>query len=50
VSEQKFDYVIEGTGLTNSILSASLALAGFKVLHVDKVSSEDYCMNLRFMF
>ncbi len=34
--DDKYDLVIEGTGLTESILSAAASWAGKKVLHVDK--------------
>ena len=34
--DDKYDLVIEGTGLTESILSAATSWAGKKVLHVDK--------------
>ena len=33
---EKFDLIIEGTGLTEAILAASAAWCGKKVLHVDK--------------
>lgn len=34
--DDKYDLVIEGTGLTESILSAAASWAGRKVLHIDK--------------
>jgi Rab proteins geranylgeranyltransferase component A len=34
--DDKFDVLIEGTGLTESILAAAAAWAGKRVLHVDK--------------
>lgn len=33
--EQDFDFVVLGTGLTESILAAALSIAGAKVLHLD---------------
>ena len=36
--DELYDIVIEGTGLTESILSAAAAWAGKKVIHVDKNS------------
>jgi hypothetical protein len=34
--DTNFDVLIEGTGLTESILAAAVAWAGKKVLHVDR--------------
>jgi len=34
--EERYDLVIEGTGLTESILAAAAAWAGKTVLHVDR--------------
>lgn len=34
--DELYDLVIEGTGLTESILSAAAAWAGKKVIHIDK--------------
>lgn len=34
--DNKFDVVIDGTGLTTSILSAAASWAGKRILHVDK--------------
>jgi Rab proteins geranylgeranyltransferase component A len=34
--EENYDVVIEGTGLTESILAAAAAWADKKVLHIDK--------------
>lgn len=34
--DDKYDLVIEGTGLSESILAAAASWAGKKVLHVDK--------------
>ena len=34
--DDKFDLVIDGTGLTASIIAAAASWAGRKVLHVDK--------------
>ena len=36
---QRFDVIIVGTGLSQSILAAALSLAGKSVLHIDKVST-----------
>ena len=36
LNEEKFSYVIFGTGLTESIIGASLAMHGKKCLHLDK--------------
>lgn len=35
LTETEYDAVIVGTGLSESILAAALALAGSKVLHLD---------------
>ncbi|KAK7053847.1 GDP dissociation inhibitor-domain-containing protein [Favolaschia claudopus] len=35
VDEGAFDVIVLGTGLTNSIVAASLSKAGFKVAHID---------------
>jgi len=34
--DNKFDVLIDGTGLTTSILSAAASWAGKRILHVDK--------------
>ena len=34
--DESYDLVIEGTGLTQSILAAAASWAGKKVLHIDK--------------
>jgi len=36
LNEEKFSYVIFGTGLTESIIGASLAMHGKKCLHLDR--------------
>lgn len=36
VEDDKYDLVIEGTGLTEAILAAAASWTGKKVLHVDK--------------